>query len=412
MSDLPEAPRTVLYISYTGLMEPLGQSQVYQYLRKLAERHRILLITYEKPEHWGDQERVQAMRERTRSAGIEWHPLPYHQEPSVVATAWDLLRGFARGAYLCARRDVQVVHARSYVVSVLALLFQRLFGTRFVFDMRGFWADERVDGGRWPANGRLYRTAKWFEAQFLTNADVVVSLTEAGIEAMRAFDHVDTRATRFEMIPTCVDLELFTPEPSRREERFVLGYVGAAGGWHCFDEVVQCFDRLQQRRPDSHFLVLNQGQHDHIRERLAAHDISADQVTVKAVDYAEVPAEMNRIDAGIFFYVPKFSKKGTSPTKMGEFLACGIPCISNAAVGDVQSILEGNNIGVALDGFSDAQKQRAIDRILDLTAEPEIIDRCRNVAESYYSLEAGVRAYDEIYFTISDEGRHGSAVSD
>ena len=42
----------VLYISYDGLLEPLGQSQVFQYLQKLAEEHQILLLTYEKPEDW------------------------------------------------------------------------------------------------------------------------------------------------------------------------------------------------------------------------------------------------------------------------------------------------------------------------------------------------------------------------
>jgi len=53
--DVPR--RQVLYISYTGLLEPLGQSQVYRYLMKLTETHNITLITYENPTDLDDKSR-------------------------------------------------------------------------------------------------------------------------------------------------------------------------------------------------------------------------------------------------------------------------------------------------------------------------------------------------------------------
>jgi glycosyltransferase involved in cell wall biosynthesis len=398
------ACKRVLYISYTGLLEPLGQSQVYRYLLQLAESHNITLVTYEKPEDLDDTERVTSLRKTVEPAGIEWHPLKYHHSPTLPATIWDLLNGFQVCVRAIRRNDIEIVHTRSYVASVLGLLCKRLFGTAFVFDMRGFWADERVDGGLWDADGRLYRSAKWFETQFLRHADVVVSLTEAGIEAIEEFDHVDTDDMWFEKIPTCVDLNLFTPQLDRREDEFVLGYVGSAGTWYRFDDVLECFEILRERRPDSHLRILNHGDHEYIRERLSEFDIEEEAVSVKAVEHAEVPTEMNRMDAGIFFYTPTFSKKGTSPTKMGEFLACGIPCLSNAAVGDVKSILEGNSVGIAIDSFDTEEKQQAIESLLALHSDPEIVERCRSVAESYYSLEAGVNKYDEIYRSVLDGG--------
>ena len=395
--------KRVLYISYTGLLEPLGQSQVYRYLLQLAESHEITLITYEKPEDLDDTSRVESLRETVESAGIEWHPLKYHRSPTLPATIWDLLNGFQVCVRAIQRNGIKIVHTRSYVASVLGLLCKRLFGTAFVFDMRGFWADERVDGELWDADGRLYRSAKWFEAQFLENADVVVSLTEAGIEAIKDFGHVDTEGISFEKIPTCVDLNLFTSQPDRREDEFVLGYVGSAGTWYRFDDVLECFEILRERRPDSRFRILNRGDQEYIRERLSEFDIEESGVTIKSVEHPEVPTEMNRMDAGIFFYTPTFSKKGTSPTKMGEFLACGIPCLSNAAVGDVKSILEGNSVGIAIDSFETEAKQRAIDSLLALHSDPDIVERCRAVAESYYSLERGVNAYDEIYQSVLND---------
>ena len=39
---------SVLYITYDGLMEPLGQSQVLAYLERLAPGRRIHLLSCEK----------------------------------------------------------------------------------------------------------------------------------------------------------------------------------------------------------------------------------------------------------------------------------------------------------------------------------------------------------------------------
>ena len=38
----------VLYITYDGILEPLGQSQVLNYLEKLSEDHEITLMSFEK----------------------------------------------------------------------------------------------------------------------------------------------------------------------------------------------------------------------------------------------------------------------------------------------------------------------------------------------------------------------------
>lgn len=139
----------VLYITYDGIMEPLGQSQVLQYLITLAKRYNILLISYEKPSDWKDENRRNVMLEETRKAGIRWVPLRYHKSPSALATAYDVAIGFCISFYLAIRNNIKIVHARSYVPSVIALGLKKIFKTRFIFDMRGFWADEHVERGSW-----------------------------------------------------------------------------------------------------------------------------------------------------------------------------------------------------------------------------------------------------------------------
>lgn len=392
----------VLYLSYDGMLEPLGQSQVLAYLERLADERAIHLISFEKPADLADAPALSRVAQRIAAAGIRWHRLRYHKRPSALATAWDILAGMVLGAILTWRHRLAIVHARSYVASVMALAIKRLTGARFVFDMRGFWADERVDGGIWPAGSRLYRVAKGFERRFLLGADHAVSLTHAAVAEIARFDYLAGRMPPFTVIPTCADLARFAPPPVRpaRDAGFVLGYVGSAGTWYLFDAVAAAFARLLVLRPDARLLIVNRGEHAHIRHQLEAAGVPDKAFELCTAEHAEVPALIARMDAGIFFIRPVFSKQASAPTKLGELLGCGIPCLANAGVGDMAAILESERVGIALRGFDRATLDAGLHELLTLCTDPRIGERCVAAARRHFSLDEGVRRYREVYAAL------------
>jgi glycosyltransferase involved in cell wall biosynthesis len=388
----------VLYISYDGMLEPLGQSQVLGYLKHLAAGHQMHLISFEKAEDWANGSERARISCDIAASGITWHPLRYHKRPSALATAWDIGCGTTLGLWLILRHRLNIVHARSYVSSVIALALKQLTGAKFLFDMRGFWADERVDGGLWPRNGRIFRLAKGFERRFLLGADHVVSLTHAAVREMQQFDYLQGRPLAVTVIPTCADLNMFEPIPVNRFEKgVVLGYVGSAGTWYLFDEVAASFAQLQRLQPDARFLIVNRGDHAYIRERLEAAGVPDCAVELIMAKHAEVPALMSRMDAGIFFYRPSFSRAACAPTKLAEFLGCGKPCLSNVGVGDMADVLEGEQVGVALKTFDEASLVDALKQLLDLAADPATSKRCVAAAQKHFSLDEGVSRYADVY---------------
>jgi glycosyltransferase involved in cell wall biosynthesis len=249
--------------------------------------------------------------------------------------------------------------------------------------------------------------AKWFERRFLTHADAVVSLTRAGVAAMREISYLKDAPPRFEVITTCTNLKLFCPSnPGQTNGRpFTLGYVGSLGPWYLFDAMVECFGILRQLRPDARFLIVNQRTHDYIRQRLDAAGIPKDCVEIAVAGYAEVPREMRRMDAGIFLLQTFPSFKAVAPTKLGEFLACGIPCLSTAGVGDIEEILEGDSVGVVLRAHARPAKEAAVRRLLELAGQSDIRQRCVETARRCFSLENGVEAYDRLYQSLDGSGK-------
>ncbi len=394
--------QSILYVTYDGMLEPLGQSQVLAYLKRLASNRQIHLISFEKSADWKNVSEREHLAQKIAAAGIVWHPLRYHKRLSALATAWDVLCGISLGLWLILRHGISVVHARSYVPSVMVLALKRLTGVKYIFDMRGFWADERVDGGLWLRNGTMYRIAKNFERRFLLGADHVVSLTHAAVREMRRFDYLQGGMPPVTVIPTCADLTLFKPMRSKPNNGgLVVGYVGTVGTWYLFDEVARCFALMLTLRPDARFLIVNRNEYGYIRERLAVAGIPNSVVELVAANHNEVPHQMSRMDAGIFFIKPVFSKQASAPTKLAEFLGCGIPCLSNAGVGDMAEVLEGNQVGVAIKAFDDESMLAALHQLIKLVNDPKTSARCVASAQRHFSLDEGVRLYEKIYQTLS-----------
>lgn len=393
----------VLYISYDGMAEPLGQSQVIAYLEGLAKKHRIHLISFEKPADLRDAAKMGMLRRRLDSAGIGWTPMRYHKRPSVAATLYDIFRGQVMALLISRRLRSDIVHARSYIPALIALPVKRLTGAKFLFDIRGFWADERVDGGIWPAGSLIYRIVKRLEQTFFGAADHVVTLTEASVPVIKGFAFWTGPVPPITVITTCADLDRFTPPPAPPAPApFVFGYVGSFGSWYLINETMALFRALLDRRPDSRMLIVNRNEHDAVRAAATKAGVPVDHMEICSAPHHEVAICIRRMHAASALIRPCFSKISSAPTKLAEYLGCGVPCVGNAGVGDVGSILENDGIGVVLRSFDRASLAAAADNILSLTADPAVGQRCRDAALSRFSLTNGVAAYNSIYDTLTE----------
>ncbi len=391
--------KSLLYISYDGVLEPLGESQVITYLEPLSADYKIILMSYEKKN--SDYPLAAAlMKVRLSASDITWVPLTYHKSPSVLATAWDIFIGVLIGSMLCLNNKVKFIHARSYVACLISLILKKLINVKYLFDMRGFWVDERVDGGLWRSNSLLYKIAKYYEKRMLLSADHIVILSHAGLIELKQFAYMPDYFAAT-VIPTCVNNSRFYPyiNPEYNSE-VTLGYIGSVGTWYLFDEVLRSFRILLNLRSNAKLLILNRNEHQTIKNSLDKYGISFDQIKLLSVPHHEVPAYISLIDIGIFYIKPVFSKRASAPTKLAEFLACGVPCLTNSGIGDVDEVITFNKVGVIVDSFDDTKLTVALSQMLELLNDSTIGHRCVEVAKNNFSLEIGVRRYKSIYSTL------------
>ena len=389
-----------MYISYDGILEPLGQSQVLSYLEKLSIENRIYLISFEKRSDKGNAILYNQVRKRISKTNIQWYPLIYHKNPKVFATLWDVFCAIVLSFWLILRFRLTVLHARSYIASLAAIAIKKNTNVKYIFDMRGFWADERVEGGLWPRDGYLFHVFKRLERAYLLNADVVVSLTNKAVQEMKGFPYLQERMPVFRVIPTCTDLEVFKLADRRSDNTFILGYVGSVGVWYLFEESLKFFKIIKEFIPDAKLHIINKGGHDYIYSYLNKIGIQNHDVIIEDTDHNGVAYSMQTMNAGIFIIKPVYSKIASMPTKLGEFLGCGVPCICNTGVGDMAEIIHNTRTGVVLDDFMKSTMKKGVIDLLKLLKDPDIKDRCRRASVQNFSLEKGVRSYSDIYKSI------------
>lgn len=399
--------KQVLYITYDGLTDPLGQSQILPYLAGLSRHgYRFTILSFEKPDRFRKEKRI--IDQLTVQSSIEWVPLPFTSKPPLLSKFYDALRMRRKAEELHRQKKFDMVHCRSYIAANVGLYLKKKFGTKFFFDMRGFWADEKKDGS-WnmanPVFNRVYKYYKRKEAEYLQHADYIIVLTQAGKKEMNTWS-VFNPSVPVEVIPCCADMEHFslTSQEQKRQSReklgiapdcLVLSYLGSIGTWYMLDEMLIFFKKVKAFYPAAKFLLVTHSPGEVIVQRMAEMNLEKEDFIITQAARKEVPSLLKASDLNISFIRPVYSKISSSPTKLGEVLAMGIPVIVNSGVGDVKEIVDQAEAGYVLNGFSDQEYEGAIHTIpILLKKSPADI---RQATKQLYSLENGIQSYLACY---------------
>lgn len=404
-----------LYLCYFWLNEPLVQTQVLPYLRELRKDGiKISLMTFEREmsKNW-TSEQIEEQKRKLAAEGIDWYCLPYHKSPSVPATLYDVFNGARLTRKIIREKGVDVLHSRSHVPACMAAI-ARKFSSRkpkMIFDIRGFMAEEYTDAGNWRKNGLIYRAVKVVEKWLLKEADAFVILTERAREIL----FPESRKTGFEergrpveVIPCCVDLKRFgIGDESFRKElrqklnfkgRRVITYVGSFGGWYLTDEILNFLETAREQDKSTFVLILTQRDTEKVITRLKEKGFSEEDFWVTSVAPSEIPKYLSASDIALSFIKQCYSKQASSPTKIAEYLASGLPVISNRGIGDLDELIETDGVGVLVEDFTQESYVKSLNEITVLKNQEGLIDSCKISAQNRFDLvKVGGAKYRSLY---------------
>ncbi|HEX2683744.1 MAG TPA: glycosyltransferase, partial [Ferruginibacter sp.] len=405
-----------LFISYDGMTDPLGQSQVIPYLLGLSKAgYNIFLLSCEKKQvYLQSKETIQQILD---AGNIKWIPLNYTKKPPVFSTLLDIFKLKKAAKKLHREHHIHMVHTRPGVPALVGLWMKKTMDVKFLNDIREFYADSRVEGGMWntkmPMYVSIYNYFKKKEAEAVAKSDGIVCLTYAAENIIKEWKEYNSEIP-LEVIPCSADLELFDPgsingtessalkkELNISDQDFIVSYLGSIGGWYLTDEMMQFCKSLSEKIPATKLLFISPHRHEDIKMAAARYGIPADKLIIQKAGRKQVPKLLSLSDYSVFFIKPCYSKQSSSPTKHGEIMAMGIPLITNSGVGDVETIVTKYSSGIVIEDFTEKEFEEAILKIE--SGEAYDRDNIRRGAKEFYSLDMAIKKYTGIYNSILDQ---------
>jgi glycosyltransferase involved in cell wall biosynthesis len=138
-----------------------------------------------------------------------------------------------------------------------------------------------------------------------------------------------------------------------------------------------------------------------IAEELLQRGFAKGDFRVAKIDPGEIPRHLRAADIALLILLPSFARRSTSPAKLAEYFAAGLPVIVTAGIGDVDAHIAESRGGVLLRSFDDAAYNQALDAIEELRHDPCLAARCQAEARLRCDLgEVGGKRYLRLYEAI------------
>ncbi|MDA7562982.1 glycosyltransferase [Gammaproteobacteria bacterium] len=396
----------VLYLTYDGMLDPLGDSQILPYIEGVrSEVNSFYLISFEKKSKKACE--IKAKKTYLSNINITWIPLSFSQSSNIFFKVLDMLKLYFAIFKVLNSMEINLIHARGHPCASAALLFKTVFNFKLLFDFRGLWADEKVTKGGWNLSNKLhflqYKYYKNRERKLFNRSEKIVVLTKnVASEIERLCPGVSTKIL---IIPCAADYNHFKLSQNKHINsqgginhlgKITFGYLGSIGPMYQFQKYLRLIDLARKQGIDANGLIVT-GNVDLAEKEVNSyfHIKNPKFLEITSAKRSEIPELINQMDCLISFYAIKYSVISVSPTKIGETLACGVPIICNSGIGDTDNIIKSLDAGMIIDDTSDVNLQKVIAKINKiLNSDPSLI---REKSKEVFDLNIAVAKYINLY---------------
>ena len=221
------------------------------------------------------------------------------------------------------------------------------------------WSSNRPNTVGWPtARGPRGVARRVFGA-----ASALVTLSRAIAAYLHRYPAAEGRV---HVIPDGVNPDRFPPdlEPScpGPPGTFTLGFVGSLKPWHGLPILVQAFDMLHRRHPNSRLLIVGDGpERVGLEADLAARGVAESVHLTGAVPPGQVPGLLASMDVAVAPY-PNLPDFYFSPLKVFEYMAAGLAVVASR-IGQLAELIQDGANGVLCPAGDPGALAEAVDRL-------------------------------------------------
>ncbi len=395
--------KKILYISVDGLLDPLGSSQILPYIKGSSRSDLVFFIcTIENIKNLNKINKVKKIIEKNKN--LHWEYYLFAKKSGKINRLKELILLYTLTFKTFLFERINIIHSRSYLPMFLCIFLKLFSKVKIIFDTRGSWFDERIEGGMLKQRGfdfLIYRFLKKIEFLFFKSSDHIIFLTNNGYKKInKSF----ISGKKISIIPCAADFNLFKIIDINKKkqiaqslgikDKLIITYSGSLGSWYNFDQIKNFYTNFLLKFPNTTLIILSQS--DIQKEFLNLSNSIKSKIIFISAKREIIPDIIGISDFTLCFIKNSPSKIFSSPTKVGESLGCGVPVIYNKGIGDLDEDMKNMKVGYEL-SQSDFMDEHNIKNIV-LSDKSKL--QIRENSINKYGLENAVKKFVEIYKSI------------
>jgi len=404
---------TLVFI-YNSFKDPLFQNLVLSYIKTLSEKMDgdFHLITFEQPAYALTDDEKRRVKSELGQYHIYWHPLTFHTGRFLLfKKAWDFFRACVLMTYLRVRYRLNVLFCFANVSAAMGYIPSRMLRMQMIVYSYEPHAEFQREMGLWKASSIKYKMLRRLEERVGIHGDYILTGTRHMVTHLQE----KGRTKNVFRAPTAVDEHQFHFDAKGREavrrdwgvtaEQTVFSYLGKMGGLYYQQPIVELFAVLFRNNPRNFFRVATDFNHLEVKGWFATAGIpETNYLLTGFVPANSMAKELSAADMGVVAIPPAPFQRFRSPTKVAEYLLCGLPYIVCRGISEDDEIAKTAQVGIVVSDFSTEAIQAclpALDALL--TEDKEALRvRCRETGLIYRSRDRVIGTLQEIYDSIAE----------
>ena len=317
----------ILYISDSYLSLSVFKSQVHTVCNYHSKKHNVILLALCSI-HDIEQE-------KPKDALYELVKLYRYPKMFIPIISW--LRAFSSKNMLSKiLNSTDIIHCRGHVGSAFAINLLKILkiDKPVIADIRGVIGEELLNQNTLLSKF-YYSQAKNIERYVFKYCDYLFFVSHNMQKYyMDKYDFKQHSA----VFSTIVDESLFyassekrniTREQLKISDRLSYVYVGGVDYWQNLDKILLKFDKINKENKTKFFFIVLTNNKQWVFDFCHKNNIELDNFYIDSLSYDKVPLYLNAADFGVIVRNNDLINFVASPTKINEYLACGLKVIND-----------------------------------------------------------------------------------
>lgn len=314
------------------------------------------------------------------------------------------LQTFPALLFISIFKKIQVLHCRSYPITLAAITVKKFRRIKVIFDPRSPFPEECVTANCWSYNSLSYKIWKCLEKIYLRESDITISIANTYV---KHFKNISPNS-RFIIIPNNVDVMSFRLDKKFRNQvrlnygidhdEIVFCYCGTLGNhWNNPTIYAKFIIRLRNLDVKYCFLFITPNIKE-LKEAFKKYGIKPEEYIAISANLKDVPKYLSAADFGLNLMDRPDIRMSI---KIVEYLAMGLPIIINSNVLGAREIIKQHDVGLVVEDLENMNLEE-IENIIEnvIQKKGQLSLQCRKVACEKFSTEKVAKQYIETYSNL------------